>query len=93
MTAPDFVLHAGAYFVMAVLAVRALARGLLEPASRAALWGGVGIAILYGVSDEWHQSRVPERVASWSDVLADSAGALFAGAALALIWRVRGMVG
>ena len=88
-TTPDFVLHGGAYFVMAILAVRAIARGLLEPASRAVLWSGVAIAILYGASDEWHQSRVPEREASFADVLADSAGALGAGAALALFWRVR----
>ena len=88
-TLPDYVLHAGAYFVMAILAVRAIARGLTRPASRAALSGGVAIAILYGVSDEWHQSRVPGRVASWPDVLADGVGAVGAGAALGIFWRFR----
>lgn len=86
---PDVVLHGGAYFVMALLAVRALARGLREPAWRA-LFGGLAIAVAYGASDEWHQSWVPERVGSWFDVLYDGVGALAAGVALSLFWYVCG---
>ena len=86
---PDFVLHAAAYFVMSVLAVRATARGVLEPASAAELWGGVAIAVLFGASDEWHQMRVPERVGSGIDLLYDGIGALLGGAALSLFWKAR----
>ncbi len=87
---PDVVLHAGAYFVMALLAVRAVARGLREPASRRALFGGLAIAVAYGASDEWHQSWVPERVGSWLDLLYDGVGTLLAGVALSLFWCVGG---
>ncbi len=87
---PDVVLHAGAYLVMALLAVRALARGLREPASRRAFFGGLAIAVAYGASDEWHQSWVPERVGSWADWLYDGVGALVAGVALSLFWYVGG---
>ena len=38
----------------------------------------VGFAVLYGVSDEWHQSFVPGRSPDARDVLADAAGALVA---------------
>jgi len=86
---PDVALHGGAYFLMALLAVRALTRGLREPASRRALFGGLAIAVAYGVSDEWHQSWVPERVGSWLDVAYDGGGALLAGVALSLFWYVR----
>lgn len=87
---PDLWLHAGAYFVMTGLAVRALARGLWNRASRAALYGGIAIAIAYGVTDEWHQSQVPSRVGSAVDVLYDAIGAIAAGGALFLFWRARG---
>jgi len=86
---PDVLLHGGAFFVMAVLAVRALGRGLLEPSPRPVLWGGILIAVLYGVTDEWHQMMVPERVGSGEDVLYDVIGAVSAGIALGLFWRLR----
>lgn len=45
--------------------------------------------VLYSASDEWHQSFVPGRVAVYTDVLIDSAGAL-AGLGLALtLQRIR----
>lgn len=87
---PDALLHGFVYCVMAALAVRALARGLREPASRRALFGGLAIAVAYGVSDEWHQSWVCERVGSWLDVAYDGGGALLAGVALSLYWNVGG---
>jgi VanZ family protein len=88
--APDVLLHGGAYFVLALLAVRALARGLVEPAGPAALVGGVAIAILYGASDELHQSLVPERMGSWLDWMYDGLGAALAGVGIGLFWRFRG---
>ncbi len=88
--APDLLLHGGAYFVMALLAVRALAKGLRERASLTALCGGSALAILYGATDELHQSRVAERVGSWADLLYDGVGAVMAGAALSVFWKVQG---
>lgn len=87
---PDLLLHGGAYFVMALLAVRALARGLREPASVRALVGGVAIAVVYGASDEWHQSFVHERTGSWLDVAFDATGAVASAVVLSLFWYWRG---
>ena len=86
---PDFPLHGGAYFVLGVLAVRAVAKGLAEPRGAYELAAGVAITILYGMSDEWHQSVVPGRDASLRDVLADAVGALVGAAVIALWWRMR----
>ncbi len=87
--APDVVLHGGAYFVMALLAIRAFGHGLAEPVSGATLWAGGAVAVLYGASDEWHQSFVPSRVGDVYDLLFDAMGALFAGATLSMFWKVR----
>lgn len=38
--------------------------------------GSVAFCFLYALSDEWHQTFVSGRAAEWSDVGADSAGAL-----------------
>lgn len=34
-----------------------------------------GVAVLFGITDEWHQSMVPGRVADIADWLADAVGA------------------
>jgi len=88
-SAPDVLLHGGAYFVMALLAIRAFGHGLGEPVSGTALWSGVAVAVLYGASDEWHQTFVPSRVGDVYDLLFDAMGALFAGATLSLFWKAR----
>jgi len=88
---PDFVLHGAAYFVLALLSIRALSRGLFHRASSLHLWGGVLIAIVYGASDEWHQSFVAGRVASVSDLAYDALGAMLAALVLLLFWRGRGL--
>jgi VanZ family protein len=61
--------HAPIYGVLALLAARAA-----EPSARSA-WIGFAVALLYGASDEWHQSLVPGRSASLADWLTDAAGA------------------
>jgi len=44
------------------------------------LWGlAVLLSLLYGVSDEFHQSFVPGRYSSWSDVIADTVGGILGG--------------
>ena len=48
----------------------------------------VGLGVLYGVSDEWHQSFVPGRTAEWGDVRANAIGAACEGA-----WRTFNLKG
>jgi VanZ family protein len=47
------------------------------PSSVARVICGWAIAAAYGVFDEWHQSFVPGRYASLTDVMLDVAGAAF----------------
>lgn len=78
----DKLLHAGEYAVLAVLLFRALRASGLPP--RHALLLAFALASLYGASDEWHQSYVPDRSSDPWDWAADSAGAA-AGAAVAWV--------
>ncbi len=86
---PDHLLHGGAYFVLAILAAGAFAGGLMERAVTKAWLAGLALAVVYGASDEWHQSFVPGRVASLADWIADVAGALAAVALLHGIWFIK----
>lgn len=52
-----------------------------------AVWIGVAVAILYAASDEYHQTFIPGRVGTWTDVLVDGSGAVFYG--LAFMWIFR----
>ncbi|HSH41142.1 MAG TPA: VanZ family protein, partial [Arenicellales bacterium] len=54
-----------------------------------ARWLALGLAVLYGISDEWHQSFVPGREPDVLDVLADGVGA--AVGILLLHMLVRGL--
>ncbi len=79
--APDYLAHGVAYAVLGGLYVRALAGGQLATARWSLVWPAVVLAALYGLSDEFHQSFIPGRLASVSDLVADTVGAL-AGASL-----------
>jgi len=71
----DKALHAGAFFVLAFL----FFRGILwsgYPPTRTAAWIAMGLAALYGATDEWHQSYVPSRTSDIDDWIADVFGAL-----------------
>jgi VanZ family protein len=74
--APDYYAHGMSYTVLGFLLIRALAGGDL----RAMTWGLVLVATviggLYGISDEFHQSFIPGRHPSVSDVIADTVGSL-----------------
>lgn len=60
----DKVVHAGAFGLLGALVTLGSGNPLL----------GVGAALLYGLSDEFHQYFVPERTADLFDVVADTVG-------------------
>ncbi len=74
--------HFSEYALLAVLLIRAFEGPVLSRVGLAAL----AVTVAYAVSDEIHQGFVPLRTPSPTDVLIDSAGALF-GLALVLFWR------
>lgn len=77
----DFTLRKGAhmfeYAVLFLLIRRALA-GTTQFSRGACVSTAVMLAVLYAVSDEFHQSFVPNRGASSFDVMIDAVGALVA---------------
>ncbi len=76
----DKLQHGLAYAGLAALLVRAMAGGHWRGMTTRRTMVAVALAIVYGVSDEWHQSFVPERSADAADVLADAIGASVGGA-------------
>ncbi len=65
--------HFGVYAALAYWWWRALSRG--KKLDRASLGLAFVVSVLYGISDEYHQSFVPGRDPSPLDVLVDAAGA------------------
>ena len=49
------------------------------------------LTVVYAITDEWHQSFMPGRVAAYQDVLFDSFGALVALVTLFLIGKKRSL--
>jgi len=70
----DKLVHVTAYAVMAWLAW--LAYGHWLTTQRFLMLTTIAFCMIYGLSDEWHQSFVPGRDASLWDWLADTLGAL-----------------
>ena len=70
----DKVFHLGVYAVLGYLVARAL--GYYGGARRFAMVLSVLICFLYALSDEFHQSFVPDRTPSFMDVTADTVGSL-----------------
>jgi VanZ family protein len=77
------ILHVPAYAALASAWRWALEAWLRHSSAR--VIGAGAIASVYGVLDEWHQSFVPGRFASLTDVTLDIAGAVL-GVWLAAIW-------
>ena len=75
MPSSDKVEHFVAYGGLGALALRATTGGTLAGLSRGAAAAAWGIAAVYGITDEYHQSFVPERSSDAADALADAAGA------------------
>lgn len=84
---PDISLHEAAYFGLTLLLIRALSRGTWSGVTLTTLTGAWAIAVLYGLSDEFHQSFVPNRHAELRDLAADAIGA-FAATIVAGAWGI-----
>jgi VanZ family protein len=69
----DKIFHLGAYAVLGYLVARALA--YYGRTGRVMLMPALLLCLLYGMSDEFHQSFVPDRTPSVLDVAADTIGA------------------
>jgi hypothetical protein len=67
--------HSIGYALLGGLFLRAFARGRLRDVTWRRALAAIALAILYGISDEFHQVFVPGRSADRYDVLADSLGA------------------
>ena len=81
----DTVLHAGGYTVLALVTLRATAKGRWAGVTAATMLLAFVIAIAHGLSVEWVQMYVPTRFAEWRDVWNDAAGAA-AGLGAAWAW-------
>lgn len=83
----DTFLHAGGYFGLALLTLRAVARGRWDGVTVGALVAAFAISVLHGAAVEWMQMYVPTRMAEWRDLGNDAIGAgLALGAAKA--WSI-----
>jgi VanZ family protein len=75
--------HIAVYAGLTVLVAWALA-GRRLPSPRIALVSGL-VALLYGVTDEWHQTMVPTRTGRPEDLVWDALGALIAVGAIVIV--------
>lgn len=74
----DKLIHAAAFFGMAILAIQAARARWPARTLSAHLAAGVLFTVLFGVSDEVHQLFTPGRAAEVLDVAADAIGACVA---------------
>lgn len=85
---PDYFIHPLEYLGLTLLVVRALNGGLRAPIAGAVHLGAVLIAVIYAISDEFHQLHVPRRTASVKDVLSDTLGAVLAIGVAEILQRI-----
>ena len=86
----DTTLHMAGYTGLALLTLRALARGRWSGVTSTTLLLALAIVTLHGLSVEWEQMYIPTRSAEWRDVGNDIIGAS-AGLAAAWAWsKIRG---
>jgi len=83
----DKVLHAAGYAGLGLLALRAFHGGFASPRVAPTLFAASTV-ILWGISDEFHQSFVPGRDASARDVIADAIGFAVAVGVMAAVTSV-----
>jgi VanZ family protein len=85
----DKLLHTAGYAVIGLLALRAFNGGLVPLRVKPTIVAGV-VVVLWGISDEFHQSFVPGRDASALDVVADAVGFAVAAGLAGLATLVAG---
>ncbi len=83
----DFQAHLVVFGVLGVLLVRALAGARWHAVTARNVGGAVALAVLYGISDEYHQSFVAGRFTEVRDLVADGIGAGL-GAGLVWAWSI-----
>jgi VanZ family protein len=71
----DKLVHLIVYAVLGVFFLLPLVRGRLSGVTVTAAAWAVVFAVIYGISDEWHQSFTPGRSPDVMDVVADTLGA------------------
>lgn len=71
--------HVVEYAIFALLIRRAVREYYPQKNSRACLLWALAFSLVYALSDEFHQSFVPNRSAALSDVAVDSLGAFIGG--------------
>ena len=80
----DWVLHGVEYLFFGVLLARAIGLSFERSSWRTLMAWTFVVGALYGISDEWHQSFVPEREACVKDAAVDAVAVLLG----AWIWTV-----
>jgi len=83
----DKLLHLMEYAVLGALAYRFFQRLLPEKSKTFLVMVAFLFALVYGLSDEFHQSFVSGRDSSWFDILADGAGGYLGARLTMLIFR------
>lgn len=84
MDLPDVLLHVPEYVVLGLLVIWALRTGVPSVGAAWVALLAITFCVLYGASDEWHQSFVPGREESLHDLASDAVG----GATAVVVWRV-----
>jgi VanZ family protein len=75
--------HLTEYGILAGLTARAFRTSSVEFLRRGWFWTALTVAVVYSLSDEFHQSFVPSRGASLHDSMIDSVGGLLG---LTIVW-------
>tara|TARA_B100001123_G_scaffold446138_1_gene599636 strand:+ start:9177 stop:9470 length:294 start_codon:yes stop_codon:yes gene_type:complete len=76
-------IHGLSYCILAMLILRALASGAWQKVTLGRIGCALALSIFYGLTDEFHQTFVPGRVADVYDLLADTVGAIIG---LFVVW-------
>ncbi|MBN2232818.1 MAG: VanZ family protein [Deltaproteobacteria bacterium] len=82
----DKMAHLALYAGLGLLTYRCFQRRFPGWNPTVVLLAATVFCVVYGISDELHQSQVPGREPSWLDLLADGAGG-YAGARLWMLAR------
>ena len=85
---PDHYLHCAGYSLLSMLVFWAWNEGLAAKGGPGSYFFPGLITFLYGISDEFHQSFVPERDAAALDVLSDGIGAILGIAIVLALHRL-----